>query len=72
MSNITDDKVRELTDPYKDERCACCGCFLGEISTSTECGCDFELVCNNKNCKSHQYEMNKWAGIDEFAREQGL
>ena len=39
-------------DEYKEYRCCVCGCFMEEIDASTEGGWDYDLVCNNKKCKS--------------------
>ena len=36
----------------EETRCTFCGCYMKEIDISSECGFDWEYVCNNKKCKA--------------------
>lgn len=52
-------KKVDWDNPDNEFRCMACGCYLGSIDTSTEAGFDFELVCNNKKCKSNNQKEDK-------------
>ena len=52
-------------DEYAEHRCGVCGCFIGSVDTSTESGYAFEMVCNNRRCKSNQPTDDKRTAITD-------